>query len=223
MTNTIKMKNSSLGIFIGDTKSKEFAKYGRTITGFDFSDIIVKSKKTVKMPETGTAYERSIPDLESLAIKNSIQKYVYGDMPIQIGWCIGWNNTMNSFEYHKGSEVITAVTPIFLLVGSFFDIKDNKYDSSLVEGFYLAEGETVELFASTLHFAPMNPVETGFVALITLPEGTNAPIERGNSFCDQEARLLWMRNKWMICHPDSVQATRGAFQGIIGENVKINF
>ena len=44
--------------------------------------------------------------------------------------------------------------------------------------------------------------------------------DRWTLFLGEEA-LLWMTNKWMVCHPDSPQAAKGAHVGIRGENLQL--
>ena len=34
-------------------------------------------------------------------------------------------------------------------------------------------------------------------------------------------RQLWARNKWLIAHPDSAPAAKGAVIGLTGENIDI--
>ena len=51
--------------------------------------------------------------------------------------------------------------------------------------------------------------------------GTNEPLDAVDSTAPGEEKLLWMRNKWMLCHPDSPQREKGAFVGISGENLDL--
>jgi hypothetical protein len=54
-----------------------------------------------------------------------------------------------------------------------------------------------------------------------LERGTNGPLERVDTAAAGEDGLLWMRNKWLLCHPESPQAAKGAFVGITGENIRL--
>ena len=56
---------------------------------------------------------------------------------------------------------------------------------------------------------------------IVLPAGTNAPLDEIPAPLCEEDELLWMRNKWLTCHPDSPQQKNGAFVGISGENLAL--
>ena len=65
-----------------------FKPYGKVLTGFDTAALIA-AMKTVPMPESGTAYEPSIPALEESGIFDAMQNRAYGGMPVQIGMCWG--------------------------------------------------------------------------------------------------------------------------------------
>lgn len=61
---------------------------------------------------------------------------IFGELPIQIGYCNGHNSKLNALEYHRSSEVNVAVTDIILLLGSEQDIaSDFTYETSKVGGF----------------------------------------------------------------------------------------
>ena len=49
------------------------------------------------------------------------------------------------------------------------------------------------------------------------PDAASAP----TAAAEGEEALLWMQNKWLLCHPDSPQAQKGAFVGIRGENLRL--
>ena len=79
-------------------------------------------------------------------------------MPIQMGWCYGHNSRLDGLEYHKGNEVVVAVTDFVALVGLQQDIaygaKGASYASKKAEAFYVKAGTVVEFHAWCLHFAP---------------------------------------------------------------------
>ena len=56
--------------------------------------------------------------------------------------------------------------------------------------------------------------------LVALPQGTNTdkPVFKAKSW---EDRLLRARNKWLLAHPDSLEAADGAYVGLVGENIDI--
>lgn len=145
----------------------------------------------------------------------------YGEMPVQIGYCNGKNKLLNALEYHRSSEIDVAVSDLVLMLGKRADItEDFQYDSANVEAFLVPAGTAVEVFADTLHYAPCNTVESGFRMVVVLPKGTNLDLAKKHENAIDEEKLLFGTNKWVIAHPDA--KIEGAFNGIIGENLKLD-
>ena len=200
----------------------DFIPYGQVLSDYDFNEICEISKTDAVLPMKGTIYEAKLPAFEKLKIADELKNRVYGGMDIQIGYCSGQNSLLNGLEYHRGSEVIIAATPLILLLASLTDIKNHEtIDSSKVKAFYMNEKEAVELYSTTLHFAPCRAVESGFMAIIVLPNGTNTPLKQKLDNPQGEDKLLAMTNKWLITHPESDAAKNGAFIGITGDNLQI--
>ena len=38
---------------------------------------------------------------------------------------------------------------------------------------------------------------------------------------NEEDRMLWARNKWLLAHPESDEAESGAYIGLTGENIDL--
>ena len=136
-----------------------------------------------------------------------------------IGYCNGDNHKLNALEYHRSSEVNIAVTDMILLLGAQQDIQaDYTYETSLVEAFFVPAGTAVEMYATTLHYAPCTAAEGGFRCVVILPAGTNTeltfPIGESG-----EDRLITAKNKWLIAHSEA--GLEGAFCGLKGENISI--
>ena len=129
---------------------------------------------------------------------------------------------MNAMEYHKCSEVNFSTTGLVLLLALPEQLHDGKLDSADVVGFYLPAGVLVEIFPLVLHFAPCRIAEEGFRCLVILEKGTNEALNFVDTSASGEEKLLWMRNKWMTCHPDSPQREKEAYVGICGENLKLH-
>ena len=173
------------------------------------------------IPETGNRYVASDPALEALDAIETVGKTVFGGMPVQAGFCNGRGCTLNAEEYHKCSEVNYTTTGLVLLLALPSDVHERTLDSGDVRGFYLPPETLVEIHPRVLHFAPCRIKESGFDCLVVLERGTNAPLESVDTSAPGEAGLLWMQNKWLLCHPDSPQAQKGAFVGITGENLTL--
>ena len=200
--------------------SESFKPYGKVLEGFDTAELIEAMKK-IPMPESGTAYTAGDESLEATAIYDEFKNRAYGGMPIQLGICWGYNTTLNALEYHRDSEVNVGVEDFILLIAKEDEIENYELDTAKVKAFRVPAGVVIEVFGTTLHYAPChtNP-EKGFRTAVVLPKGTNTArpeIEIKSS----EDKLLRACNKWLLCHPDSKEASQGAFVGLKGENIDI--
>lgn len=196
-----------------------FAKYGRVLKNYDCSEIIDKIKKTPL--EENVIYEPSIKELEELKIAYEFKTREFGEMPIQIGYCNGKNYLLNAVEYHRTSEINIAATDLILILGSQQDISEKyEYDTSKMESFFIPKGTAIEVYATTLHYAPCNANEDGFRCVVILPRNTNFPLEKSINKKGEDL-LLFAKNKWLIAHKESGLEKEGAFIGLVGENLSI--
>lgn len=194
-----------------------FRKYGRIIRGIDFSGL-VEALKSTPIPE-GTVYEPSVAELEALPIYQVLTTKEYGELPIQIGYCNGNNYKLNALEYHRSSEVNVAPQDFILILGLEADVTDDyTYDTSKAEAFRCPAGVAVEVFATTLHYAPCNAQDGGFQVAVVLPKGTNFPLDEAHA--DLEDGHLTAKNKWLIGHPEGGLG-EGVPLGLIGENLDV--
>lgn len=204
---------------IKSVNDKEFKKYGQVLKNYDCSEIIEKMKNT-PLPED-VIYEPSIKELEELTIAKQLRDREFGELPIQIGYCNGNNYMLNAVEYHRSSEINIAVTDLILLIGSQQDIEDDySYDTSKIEAFKVPAGTIIEVYATTLHYAPCNVEKEGFKCVVVLPKDTNLTLENKVEKNGEDA-LLFAKNKWLIGHKDTDLGEQGAFIGLVGENISI--
>ena len=197
---------------------KTFRKYGRVVQGIDFSDLVEAIKRETPLPD-GVAYEPSIAALEATTAAKELQKRTYGELPIEIGYCNGHNYKLNAIEYHRSSEINVAATDAVLIVGMQQDITDDfTYDTAQMEAFLVPAGTAVELYATTLHYAPCSVDENGFKVGIVLPAGTNYPLKEKHE--GWEDALITAQNKWLIGHPEG-GLDAGAHIGLTGKNLDI--
>lgn len=205
---------------IKKVKDPAFKKYGQILKNYDCSEIIETMKNSTPLP-SDVVYEPSVKGLESLDIFNELQDREYGGLPIQIGYCNGNNYMLNAVEYHRSSEINIAVTDLILLIGSQQDIEDDySYATSNIEAFLVPAGTAIEVYATTLHYAPCNAEDTGFKCVVVLPKDTNLPLEKSVEKTGEDA-LLFARNKWLIGHKDTDLGSQGAFIGLVGENISL--
>ena len=205
--------------------SHSFNRYGKVITGYDVSELLKALGKTDK-PADSVIYEPFEKGLEACSVVKQMSTNIYGGMNIQAGFCNGNNTKLNCLEWHRGSEINIPEGDIVLLLADLRDVKNGKLDTSKVEAFAVPAGTVVEIYETTLHYAPCNGAKAGkvsrdgFRVVIILPEGTNfeKPEMKEVYF---EDKLLWAKNKWLIAHPDSSEAKAGAFAGLTGNNIDI--
>lgn len=217
-------KNTNVkGTFTMEIKSvfdQAFRLYGRVLEGYDMEELLAGMMET-ECPKDSVIYVPGDEKLESLAIYKDFMFREYGGLPIQIGYCNGYNKALNALEYHRTSEIdIAAGSDCILLLGKLEDVApDFTYDTAKVEAFLLPAGTGVELFATSLHYAPVT-VEggEGFRCVIILPKDTNTELEvipEGSP----EDKLITAKNKWLIAHADA--GIDGAFVGLKGENITL--
>ena len=106
---------------IANVADPSFAKYGRVIEGLDVAGLMAAMEKT---PLPGdVVYEPSEPSLEALPVFSDLRDRLYGELPIQVGYCNGHNKKLNALEYHRSSEIDIAATDLILLLGQQQDIR----------------------------------------------------------------------------------------------------
>jgi hypothetical protein len=198
----------------------EFVSYGKVLNGYDASEVI-GAMNAIPLPENDVAYEPSILALETCDISTTLQNNAYGGMPVQLGLCWGRNTKLNCLEYHRDSEFILGAEDFILLLAKQDEIRGGKLDTACVKAFRAPEGVLVEVYATTLHYAPCHSDRSrGFRVLVVLPKGTNTG-KPEIKVLNEEDDLLWGCNKWLLAHPESDEALQGAHTGLVGENIDI--
>ena len=198
-----------------------FAAYGHVVTGMEEvnAEILAALART-PLPEA-TDYCAEDPDLQELPAAVEVSEHLFGGMPCQLGWCNGHNTKLNCLEYHRDSEFNLGTRDFILLLAKQDEIADGTLDTGKVKAFRVPAGTLVEVYATTLHYAPCHTdPANGFKVLVALPKGTNTdkpnmPIKGGDD------AYLWACNKWLLAHPDSAEAAQGAVAALTGENIDI--
>lgn len=194
-----------------------FQKYGRIVSGIDFSELLAKMEET-PVPED-VVYEPSVDILEAVPAFEELRVKTYGELPIQVGYCNGHNVKLNALEYHRSSEIDIAVNDLAVMLGCRQDItEDFTYDTAKVETFRIPAGTAVELYATTLHYAPCHIEEKGFRCVIVLPKDTNLPLDAAHR--GGEDSHLTAKNKWLLGHPEG-GLPQGSPMGLTGENLSL--
>jgi len=196
----------------------EFREYGRIIRGIDFGGLIAALQKT-PCPEGSPIYVAGDPVLEALPVHEELERVTYGELPVQIGYCNGHNHKLNALEYHRSSEVNVGASDFYLILGRQADVTDSyTFDTATCKAFYVPAGTAVEVFATSLHYAPCNTGDKGFRVAVVLPKGTN--LELGASHKGGEDAHLTAKNKWLLGHPEG-GLPENSPMGLEGENLTI--
>lgn len=203
---------------IQNVMDSSFGKYGRVLEGYCLTRLLKEMEHT-PLPEE-VIYVPSVEEMEVLPEVEAFQNRAFGGLPIQVGYCNGDNRSLNALEYHRSSEINIGVTDMILLVGSQQDMQaDYTYDTSLVEAFFVPAGTVVELYATTLHYAPCTAKKGGFRCAVILPRGTNTELAFSPGK-EGEERLITAKNKWLMSYPQT--GIEGAYWGLKGETIKIS-
>ena len=194
-----------------------FAKYGKAIE-LDTNEIVDSLHRHAKMPEEGNIYVRDDENMHLLRGISEIKEEAFGLSEIEVGYCNGYNSLLNCLEYHSCPEVDVAGDDLILLLANQDDVHDGVIDSKDVEAFLLKKGEAVILYPYTFHFSPCKLSDKGFRCLIVLGDKTNMDLEEA-----PKDKKLWKLNKWLFAHKDTIQAKNGAYVGIVGENIRVDY
>lgn len=205
---------------IFDVTDERFRPYGRIVAAGDLDELIT-NLNAVPYPPEKMQYVANTESLANTTAAHRLEQTLYGGVPTETGYCIGHNHLLNCLEFHSSSEINVAATDFVLLLGKRQDIHDDlTYDTSQLEAFLIPKGTAIEVYATTLHFAPCEaPGQDGFRCLVMLPAGTNLDLDFTVDTQDPMNRLLFKTNKWLIAHPDAHK--EGAFVGLVGENLRV--
>ena len=195
-----------------------FRPYGRVVEGYPVEGLI---KALAETPCTdAVVYEPRIEALHQAENAEAIGTALFGGMPFQLGFCNGVNTKLNCLEWHRDSEFNLGTEEFIMLIAKQDEIIDGKLDTAKVKAFKVPAGVMVECYATTLHYAPCSAkAGQGFRVLIALPDKTNT--EFRTECPNVMDATLWMRNKWLIAHPEAGEAAQGAYVGLVGENIDI--
>lgn len=199
----------------------EFARYGRIVSGYEkeCAALVAALKMHTPLPEK-TDYVPEDSALQNLPENAILSTALFGGMPAQTGWCNGHNTRLNCLEYHRSSEFNLGTEDFILLLAKQNEVENGKLDTARVRAFRVPAGMLVEIYATTLHYAPCHTdPEKGFRVMVMLPAGTNTEKPELTVRGGDDA-WLWARNKWLLAHPESEEAAQSA-AALIGENIDI--
>lgn len=199
-----------------------FRPYGRVLD-LDVTEFVKLINGHPATKAETVVYEPSVKEFEDLPLFAELTNKFWGELAPEFGHCSGFNKSLNAVEYHRSSEIDIAATDLVLMLGKQQDIdyETLTYDTAKIENFFVPAGTAVELYATTLHYAPCGIDGKEFRCGVVLPKGTNLPL-KGKSGEKGENRLLFAANKWLIAHSDSGLEKDGAWIGLKGKNLQLS-
>ena len=201
----------------------EFKPYGRVVTGLEETKREILTTLAQTSLPAATDYVAEEEALQELPAAVEVSEHLFGGMPCQLGWCNGHNTKLNCLEYHRDSEFNLGTEDFILLLAKLDEVENGKLDTAKVKAFRVPAGVLVEVYATTLHYAPCHTdAAKGFRVLVALPKVTNTEMPAGFQANGGDDEKLWACNKWLLAHPDSAEAAQGAYVGLIGENIDIS-
>ena len=199
----------------------EFKPYGQVVDGMEETVQEILDVLKDAPQGAGVDYVPEYEPLQELPAMVEISEHCYGGMPVQLGWCNGHNTRLNCLEYHRDSEFNLGTEDFILLLAKQDEIESGVLHTAKVKAFKAPAGTLVEVYATTLHYAPCHcDASKGFRVLVALPKGTNTE-KPDITPLTAEDKMLWACNKWLLAHPDSNEAKAGAYVGLSGENIRI--
>ena len=199
----------------------EFKPYGQIVTGMDDAVQQILSALATTPCTDHVEYVPTDPVLQDLPAAKLVSDHCFGGMPAQLGWCNGHNTKLNCLEYHRDSEFNLGTEDFILLIARQEEIENGLLDTAKVKAFRVPAGVMVEVYATTLHYAPCHcDAGKGFRVLVALPWLTNTdrPVFENKT---PEDEILTARNKWLLAHPESTEAKNGAKVGLTGINIDL--
>ncbi len=195
-----------------------FAPYGRVVNGYPV-DSLVDALATTPLTDT-VVYVPRDETLHAAPGAEDLGDTLFGGMPFQLGWCNGRNTKLNCLEYHRDSEFNLGAEDFILLLAKQDEIVNGKLDTGKVKAFRVPKGVLVEVYATTLHYAPchVNAMD-GFHVMVALPANTNTDFRKPSP--NAQDATLWARNKWLLAHAESSEAAQGAYVGLEGVNIDL--
>ena len=199
----------------------EFKSYGQVVKGLEDTVQEILAALATTPCTDHVEYVPYDDCLQELPAMVEVSEHCFGGMPVQLGWCNGHNTKLNCLEYHRDSEFNLGTEDFILLIARQEEIENGLLDTAKVKAFRVPAGVLVEVYATTLHYAPCHcDADKGFRVLVALPWLTNTdrPVFENKT---PEDEILTARNKWLLAHPESSEAKNGAKIGLTGVNIDL--
>lgn len=198
----------------------KFQPYGRARWDFD-TTAFVDALKAAFQGQMGTqaVYEPAVSSLQDQPLVSEIQKSIYGDQPVQVGWTYGKNDTLDLMEYNGVTVTLVTAYPVVLFVGGKdkLDTTAWTFDTAQATAIYVPENTVVELGPNTLHSLPIRVLNsTGELTAVIAPQGLGVEAASPGSGMDQ---ALVAKDRWVFAMPG---VPGGYYAGLTGSKISIN-
>lgn len=218
MTVLESIQDANPNVHIQTVTDPAFALYGQVVHLPYQEELEQALVQKTTIPAVNNQYVRDDSALLPEPGKKEIARLIYGEQPIEVGYCNGNSDRINAFEFHNCSEVNLAATDLILFLAHRKDLHDNTISTHHAQAFLVPKGTAIEVYPTTLHFAPCRVWNTGFKCLVILTDQTNTDLADGRDTDD----LLFQFNKWLVTHPDNQRMVdKDAVVGLTGENTVI--
>ena len=82
---------------IQQVEDKAFSTYGRVLKGYALSPLL-KAMEHTPLPKGEVIYVPGMEELEDLPVAKVFKNRAFGGLPIQVGFCNGFNTYLNAVE-----------------------------------------------------------------------------------------------------------------------------
>ncbi len=214
-----KLRNCNPGLEILEVTDSCFAKYGTLHPTVELPEM---RQFLYAVEQAGDEFYVPCEDkLMAMPEAGQFKDDMFGQAPCQVGWYYGNCTKLNAIEYHKCSEILYEYEPCVLILGLLWDIRDDSLDTSTMKVFYVPANTCVELYATTLHYAPCKACGKPVMQIVAQSKDTNTPLPKPAEGSERENKYLLQRNKWVLIHPEAVKLIPDGFIGLRGENITI--
>lgn len=200
----------------------KFAQYGVVYHQYDqYLPTITKTMDLVEIPATGSGYVPSFKQLEALPEIQKMSRDVYAGMPTQAGQTVGHVDSFSAIEYHTCSELNIMLNDVIMVLGKRQTLDQTGEFNPNNDGdiFFVPKNTVIELYNSTLHYAPIEVTKGGFKVIVILEKGTNEDLPKG--FVTSNKRIV-KQGKFQVVHQSRTdKIAAGAVVGVTGKLITL--
>ena len=157
-----------------------FGVFGRVIDPAPFAPLLEELER-LPMPPESWAWQPREDCLHSHLEFAAQGEALLGEMPYQLGWCMGGNRRADTLARHGGGTFVISRVPFSLILSS--------RDRSQTARVTVPEGVALELYGDTWRSAPLGE---GLRILVLQPFATNTGLDLQSPADGLHARNTWI-------------------------------